>query len=54
MVMNLLAMQETQETGVLFLNENEPLEEGMASHISILAWSSLWTEKPGELQSTEL
>ena len=29
-----------------------PLEEGMATHSSILAWRIPWTEKPGRLQST--
>ena len=29
-----------------------PLEEGMATHSSILAWRTPWTEKPGGLQST--
>jgi len=28
-----------------------PLEEGMATHSSILSWEIPWTEKPGELQS---
>ena len=30
----------------------DPLEEGMATHSSILAWRILWTEEPGGLQST--
>ena len=30
----------------------EPLEEEMTSHSSILAWDVPWTEKPGEIQST--
>ena len=34
------------------LGQEDPLEEGMATHSSILAWRSPWTEKPGELQST--
>ena len=29
----------------------DPLEEGMATHSSILAWESLWSEEPGGLQS---
>ena len=33
------------------LGGEEPLEEGMATHIRILAWRILWTEKPGGLQS---
>ena len=32
----------------------DPLEEGMATHSSILAWRILWTEKPGRLQSVGL
>ena len=33
------------------LGWEDPLEEGMASYFSILAWRILWTEEPGELQS---
>ena len=36
---------------VLFLGQEDPLEEGMATHSSILAWGILWTEEPGGLQS---
>ena len=32
----------------------DPLEEGMATHSSILAWKIPWTEEPGGLQSIEL
>ena len=32
----------------------DPLEKGMATHFSILAWRIPWTEEPGGLQSTEL
>ena len=38
-------MQETQETGVQSLDQEGPLEEGMATHSSILAWRIPWTEK---------
>ena len=48
MVKNLLAMQETQ---VQSLVRGDPLEKGMATHSSILAWRIPWTEEPGELQS---
>ena len=48
MVKNLPAMQETQ---VLSLGREDPLEEGMATHSSILAWKIPWTEEPGGLQS---
>ena len=51
MVKNLPAMQETQ---VRFLGREDPLEEGMATHSSILAWRIPWTEEPGGLQSTGL
>ena len=35
------------------LCQEEPLEKGMATHSSIVAWRSPWTEEPGGLQSTE-
>ena len=31
------------------LNQEHPLEEGMATHSSILAWGIPWTEEPGEI-----
>ena len=40
-----------QETWIQSLGWEDPLEEGMAPHSSILAWRIPWTEKPGELQS---
>ena len=40
-----------QETRVRSLGWEDPLEEEMATHSSILAWRSSWTEKPGGLQS---
>ena len=43
-----------QETWFRFLDQEEPLEKGMVTHISILAWSIPWTEKPGGLSSVEL
>ena len=43
-----------QETWVRFLGQEDPLEKGMATHSSILAWGIPWTEKPGELQSMGL
>ena len=49
-VKNLPAMQETQ---VQSLGQEDPLEEGMAIHSSILAWRIPWTEEPGWLQSME-
>ena len=35
------------------LSQEEPLEKGMATHSSIVAWRIPWTEEPGGLQSTE-
>ena len=34
------------------MGQEDPLEEGMTTHSSILAWEMPWTEKPGGLQST--
>ena len=47
-VKHLPAMQETQ---VRSLCLKDPLEKGMATHSSILAWRIPWTEEPGGLQS---
>ena len=47
-------MQETQETQVSSLGQEDALEKEMATHSSILAWKIPWTEKPGELQSMGL
>ena len=40
-------MQESQETLVRSLGQEDPLEEEMATHSSILAWKIPWTEEPG-------
>ena len=40
------------ETWVRSLGQEDPLEKGMATHSSILAWRMPWTEEPGGLQST--
>ena len=45
------AVQETQEMQVQFLGLEDPLEEEMATHSSILAWRIPQTEEPGRLQS---
>ena len=45
------AMQGPQEMQVQCLHQEDPLEEGMAAHSSILAWRIPWTEEPGQLQS---
>ena len=47
-VKNLPAVQETQ---VRSLGWEDPLEKEMATHSSILAWKTSWTEEPGGLQS---
>ena len=43
-----------QETQVQFLDWEDPLEEGMATLSSILAWRIQWAEEPGGLQSMGL
>ena len=48
-VKNVSAMQ---EPWVRSLGWEDPLEEGMATQSSILAWEISWTEKPGRLQSS--
>ena len=48
MLKNQSAMQDTQ---VQSLSWEDPLEKGMATHFSILAWRIQWTEKPVRLQS---
>ena len=50
-VTNLPAVQGTQAQS---LGWEDPLETGMATHTSILAWRIPWTEEPDELQSMEL
>ena len=47
-VKNLLAMQ---ETCIQSLSQEDPLEKGMATYSSVLAWRIPWTEEPGRLQS---
>ena len=49
-VKNLPVMQEMQ---VRFLGWEDPLEKEMATHSSILAWGTPWTEEPGGLQPME-
>ena len=50
-VKNLPAIQESQETWVLLLSQEDPLEKEMAIYSSILAWRIPWTEEPGKLES---
>ena len=47
-VKNLSAMQETH---IWYLGQEGPLEKGMATHSSIFAWRTTWTEEPGRLWS---
>ena len=51
MVKNLPAMQ---DTWVQSLGQEDPLEKGMTTHSSILAWRIPWTEEPSGLQSMGL
>ena len=44
-------MQETEETRVQSLAQEDPLEEDMETQSSILAWKISWTEEPGRPQS---
>ena len=49
MVKNPPAVQEPQEMWVPSLGQEDLLEEGMATHSSVLAWDIPWTEEPGGL-----
>ena len=44
-------MKEMQETQVQSLGQEDPLEKGVATHTSILAWKNAWAEEPGRLPS---
>ena len=48
---SLVALPAMQETQVQSLGREDPLEEEMATHSSILAWKIPWTEEPGGLQA---
>ena len=50
-VKNPPAVQEPQEAWVPSLGREDPLQEGITPHSSILAWRIAWTEEPGGLQS---
>ena len=52
MVKNPPAKQEMPEMQVRSLGQEDPLEQEMATHSSVLAWEIPWTEEPGGLQST--
>ena len=47
-------MQELQDSRVRALGQEDPLEEGMATHSSILAWRISWAEKPGGLHTVHV
>ena len=49
-----LLMQETQETWIQSLGREDPLEEEMATHFSILAWKIPWIEELGGILSIRL
>ena len=49
LVKNLLPVQEMKEMRVRSLGQEDPLEKGMATHSSILAWKVPWTGEPGGL-----
>ena len=48
MVKNLRTVEKTQ---IQFLGREDPIEKGMVTHSSILAWRIPWIEEPGRLQS---
>ena len=48
MVKNLPAMK---DTGIQSLDQEDPLEKGMATHSSILTWKTPWTEESGGLHT---
>ena len=50
-IKNLPAIQDPQETQVQSLGQEDPLEEDIATHFSILAWRIPWTDEPSGLQS---
>ena len=47
-------MQEMQESRVRPLGQEDPQEEEMVTHSSVLVWKIPWTEEPGRLQSMGL
>ena len=48
------SMPSIQETWVQSLDQKDPLEKGMATHSSVLAWRIPWTEEPGGLEPVGL
>ena len=53
-VKNQPAIQKLQEMQIHSLGQEDPLEKGMATHSSILAWRIPWTEEPGRLDAIRL
>ena len=51
-VENLFATQELQKMPVPFLGQEDPLQEGITTHSSILAWRISWRERPGRFLRT--
>ena len=51
MIKNPPASEGDMKTGLPSLGQEDPLEEGTATHSRILAWRIPWMEEPGELQS---
>ena len=49
-----LSLPAMQETRVQYLYQEDPLEKGMATHSSILAWRIPWTDEPSGLQAMGL
>ena len=54
MLRTCLSMQDTQEMGTQSLGQEDPLEECMETHSSIIAWRIPWAEEPGALWSIGL
>ena len=50
-VQSVKSLPAMRETRVQFLSQEDPLEKGMATNSSVLAWRIPWTEEPGGLQS---
>ena len=53
-VKNLPVVLEMKKTWVQSLGQEDPLEEGMATHSSIPAWRIPWTEKPGSRKESDM
>ena len=51
MAQKVKSLPEIQETWVQSLGQEDPLEKGMSTHLSILVWRVPWIEEPGKVQS---